>query len=161
MTRNWLNDLLLISAAIAVLLLGFIFDAVLRMMEPQIENSIEVTATYALLQPLFELLLMVALVGVIWMFLAARRYGRGVSAAFMLIGLAAIYINALLLILPFPESWYVLTLYLSPGTYVFQAAGALAAMGLVSLWFWQAPEQKPDELEEPDEPEEPEAVEAA
>lgn len=153
MKRTRSNDLLLIGAALAAVLLGFIFDAVLRALAPEVENSIEVTATYALLQPLFELLLMVAVVGVIWMFLAARHYSRWVSAAFMILGVLAIYFNALLLILPFPDSWYALTAYLSPGTYTYQAVGALAAMGLVSLWFWQAPQPTPAE-------DEPETIEA-
>lgn len=137
MKSTRMNDFLLISAALATLILGFIFDSVLRTLAPEAETSMEVTATYALLTPLFELLLMVAVVGVIWMFLAARRYGRLVSAAFLILGLLGIYFNALLLILPFPDSWYVLTIFLAPGTYTFQAAGALAGLGLVSLWFWQ------------------------
>jgi len=140
-SNSKLTDLVLMSGAPGLILLAFLFDMVLRSLVSQIgSEQLALNKTIVFLTPLFSLLLMLALVGVIWMMIANRSYGRAVPAVYTILGLALLYAAAILFITPAPDSWYVLMIYLAPDTLSFQAAAAVAALGLVTLWFWRAPE---------------------
>jgi hypothetical protein len=142
-----LTDLLLISGAPGLILLALLFDTVLRSLVSQIGGEqLALNKTIVFLTPLFSLLLMLALVGLIWMMIANRVYGRGVPAAYTILGLALLYAAAILFVTPAPDSWYVLMIYLAPDTLSFQASAAVAALGLVTLWFWREPEDSQAQL---------------
>lgn len=147
-SNSKLTDLVLISGAPGLILLALLFDTVLRSLASQIgSDQLALNKTIVFLTPLFSLLLMLALVGVIWMMIANRSYGRGVPAVYTILGLALLYAAAILFITPAPDSWYVLMVYLAPDTLSFQAAAAVAALGLVTLWFWRAPEESQTQVE--------------
>jgi hypothetical protein len=142
-----LTDIVLSSGAIGLLLLAFLFEAVLGLMIPGENAPISAGMPVVFLTPLFELLLMCAVVALIWVMHSHREYGRIVSAVYLIVGLLFLYSNALLAVLPLPDALYVLTIYAAPDTLVFHAAGAAAALGLISLWFWKAPEPASDTTE--------------
>lgn len=140
MSKNRLTDLVLISAGPGLLLLGSIFDYILRRMTPPDTSATPLTSRQAYLFPLFELLLMLAVVALIWRLVANRTFSRLVPSIFLLLGVIFLYAFPLYFTAYLPESWTFIALYLTPYTYLFQAAGALAALGLVTLWFWKAPQ---------------------
>lgn len=147
MKRNsFLNDLMLVSGAPGLILLALLFDTILRTMAtPTAEQQVPLNKTVVFMAPLFALLVMLALVGVIWMFLANRGYGRVVPLVYTVLGLILLYSTAVLFVTPAPDSWYILVLYLAPDTLAFQASAAVAALGLVTLWFWEKPTEESDE----------------
>ncbi len=144
-----LNQSLLIAAMFGVLALAFVLDRVLRAQLNRNTQVLQVNTTVVWLIPLFELLTMLAVVGLVWMMIASGGYSRWVSAVFLVVGLVLLYITAVMVVVPFPERMYILMEYLTIETFLFQASGAVAAVGFLSLWFWKAepaPETELDEL---------------
>jgi hypothetical protein len=145
-----LNQFLLIAGMLGVLALAFVFD---RVLQAQVNNNptlLQINTTIVWLIPLFELLTMLAVVGLVWMMITSGGYARWVSAVFLVVGIVLLYLTAVMVVVPFPEKMYILMDYLTIQTYLFQASGAIAAVGFVSLWFWKA-EPAPD-TEEDSEP---------
>lgn len=134
-----LSDIFLSAGSIGLLILGLLFQSIIQVMTPAEGEAISAAVPVIFLTPLFELLLMCAVVAIIWA-MRSSSYGRIVPAVYLIIGLLVLYSNALLTVLPLPESLYVLTFYAASNTMVFHAAGAVAALGLLSLWYWKAPE---------------------
>lgn len=151
-----LHNLLLMTGAIGLVVLGLVFDLILQAL---LERNAEIgtlDATLVWIFPLLQFLFIVALVGLVWFMIASGGYSRWVSVIYLLIGLILLYYNPILYTNELPDILYVAVQYLAPGTMLIQAGAAVAAIGLLSLWFWKAP-PKEDAL--PEEPGESEAGE--
>lgn len=140
-TSRRLNDLLLVSRLAGLLVLAFLMDSLRRVLLDGAESAAD-AQRLAFLLPLMQILLMLAVLGLIWVCLSSAGYSRWVTVVYLVVGLSLLYALGLLSALPFPEALYVLVLYLSPDSYLFQVGGATAALGLISLFFWK--EQKPE-----------------
>ena len=139
-----LIDSLLISGLAGLLILAFLFDIVRRKMLDNAQSTFD-AQRLAFLQPLMALLLMVAVLGLIWVAISSPGYSRWVSVVYLVVGLFLLYALALLTVLPLPDPVYVLVLYLAPENYLYQLGAAVAAFGLISLFFWK--EAKPQIFE--------------
>jgi len=135
-TSRRMNDLLLVSGLIGLLILSIILDFIRRAMIDQVESFGDQQRMLFIL-PLMQLLLMLAVLGLIWVALSSAGYNRWVTIIYLVVGLLILYALGLLSALPFPDALYVLTLNLSLDSYLFQAGGAAAALGLLSLLFWK------------------------
>ncbi len=144
--HNILGDLVIASGAPGLLALGFLFDSVLRLIAPEGAEQLSQARQMIFLAPLFELLLMCALVGLIWVMNTQRGYGRVVSATYLVLGILVLYAVALMFVLPLPDPLYALTIYVAPGTMTFQAGAAAAALGLISLFFWNSREPAAEDV---------------
>jgi hypothetical protein len=80
-------------------------------------------------------------------------FSRWVSVIYMVVGLLILYSTSFLFVLPVPESYYGLIEYLSPGTFLYQASGAVAAIGIFSLAMWKPAKPVEAEVEAAQEPE--------
>jgi hypothetical protein len=122
---------------LGVLALAFVLDRILRAQINPDPQLLEINTTVVWLAPLFQLLTMIAALGLIWMMIASGGYSRWVSVIFLVVGLVILYITAIMAVVRFPDPMYILVEYLAVNSYLFQAGGAIAAMGLLSLWFWK------------------------
>ena len=135
-TSRRLNDLLLLSGLVGLLILAILLDILRRAMLDRAE-SIGDQQRMMFLLPLMQLLLMLAVLGLIWVALSNPGYSRWVTVVYLVVGLLLLYLLGLLSALPLPDAIYVIVLYLSLDSYLFQAGGAIAAFGLLSLFFWK------------------------
>ena len=145
-TTRRMNDLLLLSGLIGLLILAIFLDIMRRVMLDRVE-SIGDEQRMLFLLPLMQLLLMLAILGLIWVALSSAGYSRWVTVVYLVVGLLILYALGLLSALPFPDAIYVLALYLSLDSYLFQVGGAIAALGLLSLFFWREEKQIVSESE--------------
>jgi hypothetical protein len=137
-TGRRLNDLLLVSGLAGLVTLAVLLD----LLRNALLNGAETVGDQQrllFLLPLMQLLLMLAVLGLIWVCLTSAGYSRWVTVVYLLVGLILLYALALLAVLPLPDWIYTLALYLSPESYLFQVGGAAAALGLISLFFWKPP----------------------
>jgi hypothetical protein len=141
-----MNDLLLLSGLISLLILAILLDFVRRAMLDRVETIGDEQRMLFLL-PLMQLMLMLAVLGLIWVALAGSGYSRWVTMVYLVVGLLILYALGLLSVLPLPEAIYVIVLYLSLDSYLFQVGGAAAALGLLSLFFWKEEKQVVSESE--------------
>jgi hypothetical protein len=142
-TGRRLNDLLLVSGLAGLVTLAVLLD----LLRNALLNGAETVGDQQrllFLLPLMQLLLMLAVLGLIWVCLTSAGYSRWVTVVYLLVGLILLYALALLAVLPLPDWIYTLALYLSPESYLFQVGGAAAALGLISLFFWKPPAAAPD-----------------
>jgi hypothetical protein len=135
-----LNDLLLTGGLAGLLILALLLDFLRNGMLAGAESASDQQKLFFLL-PLMQLVLMLAALGLIWLCLSRAGYSRWVSVIYLVVGLLLLYGLGLLSALPFPDWMYNLVLYLTPESYLFQAGGAAAALGLISLFFWKKEEQ--------------------
>jgi hypothetical protein len=131
-----MNNLLLISGLIGLLILALLLDIMRRAMLDRVE-SIGDEQRMLFLLPLMELMLMLAVLGLIWIAVSTAGYSRWVTVVYLVVGLLILYALGLLSALPLPEAIYVIVLYLSMDSYLFQVGGVAAAFGLLSLFFWK------------------------
>lgn len=131
-----LNDLLLTGGLVALLILAFLMDALRNALVSGAQTAGDQQRLFFLL-PLMQLLLMLAALGLIWLGLSSAGYSRWVPFVFLVVGLVLLYALGLLSALPFPDWMYNLALYLTTESYLFQAGGAAAALGLITLFFWK------------------------
>lgn len=136
-TARRLNDLLLVSGLAGLLALAVLLDLLRRTLLDGAESLADQQRLLFLL-PLMQLLLMLAVLGLIWVCLSSAGYSRWVSVVYLVVGLVLLYALGLLSALSFPDWTYNLALYLTPDSYLFQAGGAAAALGLISLFFWKS-----------------------
>jgi len=136
LTSRRLNDLLLVSGLIGLLILAILLDIIRRAMFDRVE-SIGDEQRMLFLLPLMQLMLMLAVLGMIWVALSTAGYSRWVAGIYLVVGLLILYALGLLSMLPLPDAIYVLVLYLSIDSYLFQIGGVAAAFGLLSLFFWK------------------------
>jgi hypothetical protein len=73
----------------------------------------------------------------IWVAQSSGGYSRWITIVYLIVGLLLLYLLGLLSALPLPDAIYVIVLYLSLDSFLFQAGGAMAAFGLLSLFFWK------------------------
>ena len=132
-----LHNILLITGMVALVLLSLLFDLAITALAEQNAQGGGLEVTLVWLFPLMELIWMLAVVGLVWFFATGGGYSRWISLIYLIVGIFLLYTNPVLFVNELPDSWYVLVQYLSPGTLLFQAGGALAAVGLLSLWFWK------------------------
>jgi hypothetical protein len=144
-TARRLNDLLLLGGLAGLIILAILLDSLRNFLLEGAETAGDQKRLFFLL-PLMQLLVMLAVLSLIWLCLSSAGYSRWVSAVYLAVGLLLLYAMAFLAVLPFPDWMYNLLLYLTPESYLFQAGGAAAALGLISLFFWKA--EKPEVLEE-------------
>jgi hypothetical protein len=144
MTRR-INDLLLAGGLAGLLVLAILLDFGRNALLAGAESASGQQRLFFLL-PLMQLLLMLAALGLIWLCLSSVGYSRWVSVVYLVVGLLLLYALGLLSALPFPDWMYNLVLYLTPESYLFQAGGAAAALGLISLFFWK--KEEPQILDE-------------
>jgi hypothetical protein len=135
-TSRRFNDLLLFSGLIGLLILSILLDILRRAMLDRAE-SIGDQQRVMFLLPLMQLLFMLAVVGLIWVALSSGGYSRWITIVYLIVGLLLLYLLGLLSALPLPDAIYIIVLYLSLDSYLFQAGGAIAAFGLLSLFFWK------------------------
>jgi len=135
--RHGLQNILLLTGMVGLLVVAVIFDLIIRNLAERNSQSGILDTTMVWMFPLLQFLFMLAALGLVWLLIAGERYSRWVSAVFLFVGLVLLYINPILYVNELPDSLYVIVLYLVPGNLLFQASGALAAIGLLSLWFWK------------------------
>ncbi len=129
-------NFLLISGLIGLLLLALIFDLILTGLIERNATQGGIDTTLVWIFPLLQMLIMVALIGMVWLVFSSGGYSRWVCAVFLALGLLILYTNPILYTNELPDSWYVIVQYLSPYSLVAQVGGAAAAFGLVTLFFW-------------------------
>jgi hypothetical protein len=141
-----LNDLLLVSGLVGLLIFAILMDFLRRAMLDRAE-SVGDQQRLLFLLPLIQLLLMLAVLGLIWAYQSSAGYSRWVTVVYLVVGLLLLYALALLSALPLPDWLYTLALYLSLDSYLFQVGGATAALGLISLFFWKEPKPEITDVE--------------
>ena len=131
-----MNDWLLLSGLIGLVVLAILMDILRRAMIDRVESLGDEQRLLFLL-PLMQLLLMLAVLGLIWVAHSGAGYSRWVSVIYLVVGLLLLYTLGLLSALPLPDAIYTIVLYLSLDSFLFQVGGAAAAFGLISLFFWK------------------------
>jgi hypothetical protein len=137
MKEKSLNLALLTSAMIGLLVLAFVFDILLQALVERNASQGGLDQVLVWLFPLLQLLWMVGAISLVWLMVSGGGFSRLVSVIFMLVGLLTLYSTSFLFILPVPQSFYLIIEYLSPGTFLYQASGAVAAIGIFSLAMWK------------------------
>jgi hypothetical protein len=164
MEEKSLRGLLLVGAMLGMMLLAFVFDLLLQVLVERNSSQGGMDQLLVWLFPLLQLLWMVGAIGLVWLMISGGGFSRLISVIYLVFGLLVLYSTSFLFVLPAPDSFYVVIQYLSPGTFLYQASGAVAAIGLFSLAMWkpakpveaeteadQEAESGPvEELEEPD-----------
>jgi hypothetical protein len=145
MKAKTFDQFLLIGAMVGILLLALVFDVLIKLLMDGGSLLGGMDNLLIWLFPLMQLLLMIGFVGLVWLMLSNQGYSRLICITYMVVGLITLYSTSLLYIIPVPESYYVLFDYLSPGSFLYQASGAVAAIGLFSLAVWKPAEA--DEVE--------------
>ena len=153
MKEKSLNLALLIGAMFGLLLLAFVFDISMQALVERNSTQGGLEQWLVWLFPLCQLLWMVAAIGLVWLMVSSGGFSRLVSVIYMVFGLFILYSTSLLFVLPVPESTFVIIEYLSPGTFLYQACGAVAAIGIISLAMWKPAEPVEEEAEVAQEPE--------
>jgi hypothetical protein len=145
-TSRRLNNLLLLSCLAGMLILAILLDILRRAMLDRAE-SIGDQQRIMFLLPLMQLIFMLAVVCLIWVAQSSGGYSRWITIVYLIVGLLLLYLLGLLSALPLPDAIYVIVLYLSLDSFLFQAGGAMAAFGLLSLFFWKEEKKViPDEI---------------
>jgi hypothetical protein len=134
-----LHNLLLVSGMIGLLVLALILDIVLSGLTERNSQMGGLNVTLVWMYPLVQFIWMLGAIGLAWLMITGGSFSRWVSAIYLIVGLLILYTNPILYVNELPDSLYVVVQYLAPGTMVFQAGGLIAAIGLLSLWFWKAP----------------------
>jgi hypothetical protein len=153
MKEKLLNLALLTSAMIGMLVLAFVFDILLQALVERNASQGGLDQLLVWLFPLLQLLWMVAAIALVWLMVSSGGFSRWVSVIYMVVGLLILYSTSFLFVLPVPESYYGLIEYLSPGTFLYQASGAVAAIGIFSLAMWKPAKPVEAEVEAAQEPE--------
>lgn len=135
-TSRSVNNLLLLSGLVGLLILAFLLDTLRNFLLTGAESTTGQVKLFFLL-PLLQLAMMLAALGLVWLFLSSAGYSRWITVIYLAAGLVLLYTLGILSVLPFPDSFYNVVLYLSLESYLFQAGGAAAALGLISLFFWK------------------------
>ena len=130
---------------LGLLLLAFVFDILLQALVDRNSSQGGLDQLLVWLFPLLQLLWMVGAVGLVWLMISSGGFSRWVSVIYMVVGLVVLYSTSFLFVLTVPESFYVIIQYISPGTFLYQASAAVAAIGLFSLAMWKP--NTPVELE--------------
>jgi hypothetical protein len=128
--------------------LAFVFDLVITTLAERNAQLGGLNSTLVWIYPMLQLLWMLGIVGLIWLMVSGGGYSRWVSVVYLLVGLILLYTNPILFVNELPDSWYIVVQYLIPGSLLFQAGGAAAAFGLVSLFFWKGGQVEEDHIEE-------------
>ena len=144
-TNSSSHNLILILGMVGILVLAGIFDYTLDALAVQNSETGTLDLLLVWLFPLLEFLWALAAVGLVWYIIAGRSYSRWVCAVYLIFGLVLLYASPILYVTNLPDSLYVILIYLTPGSMLYQASGITAAIGLLSLWFWQAPASIPVE----------------
>ena len=142
-----LRNVLLLSGMAGLLVLALILDLILKVLVERNSQLGGIDTTLVWIFPLFQLLWMVGVISLVWLMISGGGYSKWISAIFLIVGLFILYANPILYVNELPDSLYILVEYLSPGTMLFQAGGAVAAIGLLSLWFWKESKEEMDEIE--------------
>jgi hypothetical protein len=137
MKEKSLNIALLIGAMVGMLLLAFIFDILLQFLVDRNNTQGGLDQALVWLFPLLQLLWMVGAIGLVWLLISSGGFSRLVSVIYLVVGLLTLYSTSFLFVLPAPDSLYVIIQYISPGTFLYQASGAVAAIGIFSLAMWR------------------------
>ena len=145
--KHGLQNILLVTGMIGLLVVAVIFDLIIRNLAERNSQLGTLDSTMVWLFPLLQFLFMLAALGLVWLMIAGERYSRWVSAVFLVVGLLLLYINPIMYVNEFPDSWYVIVIYLVPGNMLFQTSGVLAALGLLSLWFWKGSSKQIEQAE--------------
>ncbi len=145
------HSLILILGMVGILALAGLFDYTLDALAVQNSETGTLDLLLVWLFPLLEFLWALAAVGLVWYMIAGRTYSRWVCAVYLIVGLVLLYASPILYVTNLPESLYVILIYLTPGSMLYQASGITAAIGLLSLWFWQTPVNIPTKEEDSEE----------
>jgi hypothetical protein len=146
MSESKLNiNLLMISGLIGIFLLALIFDLIIGGLVNRNAALGGIDTTLVWIFPLLQMLLMVALIGLLWLVVSTGGFSRFTCLVFLLVGLFLLYANPILYTNELPDSWYVVVQYLSPYSLLTQVGGAAAAFGLVTLFFWKGEKHIQDE----------------
>jgi len=134
---------------IALLVLALVLDVLITGLVDRNAQTGALNVPLVWLFSLFQFIWMLGAIGVVWLMISGGGFSRWVSLVYLLIGLIILYTNPILFVNELPDSLYVVVQFVSPGTLVFQAGGVLAAVGLLSLWFWKKPQVEEPDLSEP------------
>ncbi len=137
MKENTLRLALLVGAMLGMLILAFVFDILLQALVERNSSQGGLDQLLVWLFPLLQLLWMVGAVGLVWWMVTGGGFSRWVSVIYMAVGLVVLYSTSFMFVLTLPESFYAIIQYLSPGTFLYQASAAVAAIGLFSLAMWK------------------------
>ena len=152
MKEKSLNIALFTGGMVGMLLLAFVFDLILNSLTARNATEGGLDQLLVWLFPLLQLLWMVAAISLVWLMISSGGFSRLVCVIYMVVGLLILYSTSFLFVLPVPDSYYVLIQYLSPGTFLYQASGAVAAIGIFSLAMWKPAspvETEPEAVQEP------------
>ncbi len=148
MKEKSLRLALLVGAMLGLLILAFIFDILLQRLVELNSSQGGLDQLLVWLFPLLQLLWMVGAIGLVWWMVTGGGFSRWISVIYMVVGLIVLYSTSFLFVLTLPESFYGLIQYLSPGTFLYQASAAVAAIGLFSLAMWKPATPVEGEAEE-------------
>ncbi len=137
MKEKSLNTALFTGAMVGILLLAFVFDLLLNSLTARNATEGGLDQLLVWLFPLLQLLWMVAAIGLVWLMISSGGFSRLVCVIYMVVGLLILYSTSFLFVLPLPDNFYTLIQYLSPGSFLYQASGAVAAIGIFSLAMWK------------------------
>jgi hypothetical protein len=137
MKEKTLRIALLVGAMFGMMILAFVFDILLQALVERNSSQGGLDQLLVWLFPLLQLLWMVGAVGLVWWMVSSGGFSRWVSVIYLVVGLVVLYSTSFLFVLSVPESFYGLIQYLSPGTFLYQASAAVAALGLFSLAMWK------------------------
>jgi len=152
MKEKSLNTALFTGAMVGILLLAFVFDLLLNSLTARNATEGGLDQLLVWLFPLLQLLWMVAAISLVWLMISSGGFSRLVCVIYLVVGLLILYSTSLLFVLPLPENFYSLIQYLSPGSFLYQASGAVAAIGIFSLAMWKPAspvEPVPEAAQEP------------
>ncbi len=143
-----LQNILLVSGLVGMLLLAFAFDLIIQNMVNQNAQTGMLVTTLVWLFPLMLFLWSLAAIGLVWWMISGGGYSRSVCWIYLIVGLLLLFISPILFVNEFPDSFYIIVQYLTPGSLLSQAGGAAAAIGLLSMWFWKPSSSLDDEDED-------------
>jgi hypothetical protein len=152
MKEKSLNTALFTGGMVGILLLAFAFDLLLNSLTARNATEGGLDQLLVWLFPLLQLLWMVAAISLVWLMISSGGFSRLVCVIYMVVGLLILYSTSLLFVLPLPDNFYALIQYLSPGSFLYQASGAVAAIGIFSLAMWKPASQVEPGAEEAQEP---------
>jgi hypothetical protein len=147
MKEKSLRLALLVGAMLGLMVLAFVFDILLQALVERNSSQGGLDQLLVWLFPLLQLLWMVGAVGLVWWMVTGGGFSRWVSIIYMVVGLVVLYSTSFLFVLTLPDSFYGLIQYLSPGTFLYQASAAVAAIGIFSLAMWKPVTPVEGELE--------------
>ena len=128
-----LPRLLLLSGLVAMLVMSLLFDLGATVLQIRNTEGLGLEPVMAVLFPVLEIIIVSGGLGLFWYLLSSPEKDRLVGWVYAIVGLLLVFTTTLLFFLPVPMSVYALVQFVSPGSFLFQAAAILGIAGVFSL----------------------------